>query len=476
MFLTALLTACGPRDHYLIELTPKGDAIERRLIGWHESGGKQELVAAPKNGPAARKLQQEIDSPNAEDLPESAVAHLAKVYGNHRIEEGHHVFSGTYRNTLPDDLGNTGRYLHLRSSLGTSSTYFERIRGNDDQWALLSQGSQGIDAFTRHMANWVTMEFGDEPGIDRLVKFIRKDFKQDLHNIALYLWQASHSDATSAETDNPADDATWNKGGERRLLSLGFRIALYLIDRDYFDIDDLPRLLCAIDDDPKAQWALLRDFLARKLDTSPEGLPARLLSLFEDPESFSQSFERYLASTDDYRRLVEEWEQARLEDPELKKPAPSAVIESTAESMFAFEFFNFFSGGDAIELRLALPEKPFLTNGRWEDGHIKWSDIRAREAGGHEVPMLCHASWAVPDRKAQSKRFGKVILEGSTLAEYCLALQPLDQADRADWEEFLATVTPKNDPEEQLRRFRESSDAYESLVPILVNALENKAH
>ena len=101
---------------------------------------------------------------------------------------------------------------------------------------------------------------------------------------------------------------------------------------------------------------------------------------------------------------------------------------------------------------LKLPQEPFQTNGAWnkETSSTEWSCGYR----GSPLPTMCYAFWADPCREFQTKHFGRVVLDGYNLAEYCLWRASLTVAEGRQWDGFIQTLTPVPASVEQLKAFR----------------------
>ena len=52
------------------------------------------------------------------------------------------------------------------------------------------------------------------------------------------------------------------------------------------------------------------------------------------------------------------------------------------------------------------------------------------------------AFWATPDVQTQTRHFGKVLLDDSDLARYCLWYHGLSKPEVAQWDKFVDTLKP----------------------------------
>src|SRR5271156_3630855 len=110
-----LLTGC-PHNQYIVELTPRGPAIERTLIFYREDG-------VGSNG-----------VPNYSSFPADELSAITAAYHWNGIERDGDSWTATreFTTALPDDVGGAGSYASLSNTLGCAAFYMERFRGGDD--------------------------------------------------------------------------------------------------------------------------------------------------------------------------------------------------------------------------------------------------------------------------------------------------------------------------------------------------------
>jgi hypothetical protein len=192
-----------------------------------------------------------------------------------------------------------------------------------------------------------------------------------------------------------------------------------------------------------------------------------------------KSWEKYLRTTDLYRDLVGRWQKERISreirlagqrlrglyDPRSrtnsaaasaagpKEPMPSDVVDQLTDELLEFDLL---STDDHVTVRLSLPSAPAHSNGKWDEARkeVVWeSDIEQGEKRGR-VPAFCYANWSEPDEAAQRRHFGKVILSGDDLSQYCLWRGGLDPNRAAEWDALLAGLQPGRGSKEQIEAFR----------------------
>ena len=118
--------------------------------------------------------------------------------------------------------------------------------------------------------------------------------------------------------------------------------------------------------------------------------------------------------------------------------------------------FDLFGQTDHLVVRLSLPAAPVHSNGRWDEAlkQVVWeTDIEGRTNASH-FPFSCYASWAQADPEYQKEHFGKVVLTGDELTQYCLWRSSQDQQEGGEWDAFIASLQPGSGLVERVDAFR----------------------
>ena len=206
-------------------------------------------------------------------------------------------------------------------------------------------------------------------------------------------------------------------------------------------------------DDPQALLRPIQRLVARKMgvpDTEP--VPASLAFLAGET-TMEKSFDKYLAGTALYRAKLKQWKADKKLKPDTKKPEPSEVADDAAAGLIEFDLFG---QPDHLAVRLSLPAAPVHSNGRWDEAlkQVVWeTDIEDRTNASH-FPFSCYASWAQADQAYQTEHFGKVVLTGDELTQYCLWRSSQDKQRDDEWDAFLAGLQPGSELVKKLDAFR----------------------
>lgn len=422
---------CGPTNHYEVELTPQGKSLKREITAWRGNADK------PEDMPA---------------FPQEELAKLARAY-NAQIPEKlnqKHKFAAVFAGEMPEDVGGKGSFIHWETSLGTMSAYVERFRGSDDLVADVDSRMKLCDQFAQQLTGWLESELKNEPGFSELKKFLDGDFRRDLKNLSLLSWTFYNIERIQGP------DPTHSVLQEEFVIRAG----QYLIERSYFTVEELPMVLRSFSDsdnkDPERLLEFIQRRIARKMGIGEDKPIPKGLRFLRSLEALEASFNSYFRETKEYQQLLEEWEKKKAANPEARRPEPAEVLILPLNPV---PFLRFPS--DSLELTLAVPVKPTSTNGQWDakKKQVRWTRrLLEADSEGTEFPALCYAIWSEPNAKAQTERFGEVILEGQPLARYCLWHRGLSDAEAKEWETFLASLKPGKELAGRLRGFRFSQE------------------
>jgi hypothetical protein len=425
--LTSLVLLVGcDYDCFEVEIKPEGEAFQRKLTCWHQGGERSEEV-------------QRMD--------EQKLARIAALYGTRESPEGakKQVFSGRFTDKAPADVGGAGSYTRLTSPLGTASFYVERFRGHDDLETQLTQRRRAADELTGLLEGWLTAELGSEPGFPKLKQFLDGELRQDLKNLGVYEWAGSMAEERLKKSDE----------------EFFFRAGLYLWERGYFTPREIPVLYRSLDaGDYQAVLRHVQRLLARKLGVADDQPVPDALGFMNDVNRLKASFEKYVRTTKWFRERLARWKEKADQDKSGRKPkeptpedmAEDLVLQGIGESA---EFWS--QGNDSVKIRLLCGEKPYSTNGKWEQSTsgVVWNcTLKPNRA----LPAVFFAAWSTPDRKFQEDRFGKVLLQGEDLSEYVAWHRALKPEEAKEWKNFLGSLTPGPGLKKAVESFRFSGD------------------
>ena len=426
--LAALVTGC-PHNEYVVELTPRGKVIERKLVFYRADG-------AHTNG-----------VPNYQSFPSNDLAVITALYPPGAVKGDGAPYSaqGEFAEAMPGDVGGAGSYKSFATRLGSAGFYSERFRGQDDWAAMVTERIEAENDFGDLIAGWCRKEFGREPGYKNLRRFLDMDLRGDLKNLAMYSWSGAISATYKPEA------------GEEFIVRFG----QYLVERGYVKLKDAPDLVQIIQgrDDSRFQL-LIQRLVAEKLGLPESGTLPKSLAFIADSRAFKKSWDEYLAGTDIYRTRLRQWEKEKKVKPGLNKPEPSQITSGLFEKFIGLDFDFFGShANDRLTVNLSLPSAPIHTNGKWDQTHkqVLWEGALEEKEKAARLPVFCYANWSNPDDEFQQQHFGWVILGGDELLKYCLWREGLDEPQRNEWETFLSDLKPGGELTNKLDTFQFSS-------------------
>lgn len=403
-----ILPGCT-RTVYELQLTPDGEAMHRKLIV------SQEPKPANSDGKKS-------------PLSPTELAHMREFYDPEleQIEDGKHAFVGIFRNEMPADVGGAGRYAFLESPLGSTSLYSERFRGEDDLQQVMQKRNEAVDTLIDLFINWSRDEFAGQPVQARIEGVLDQDVRRDLKNLSIYSW-----------TIVAFDDSGESAAGKE----LAARVGMYLIERDYFSLADLPDILRVFgSQDELAMAELFQHIVIRKLQVSDDESAVASLAILRDPERFATSLRESIRKTEVFQRELEKYKLSR--GLELNVTVDDNAFDPLGlVTQYTFEVL-LPNVGARLQVRVALSSgvEPFATNAVWnpDQNILEWSANVAED----DIPSIMFARWSVPDADFQEQCFGQTILADEPLAQFVYWYRGLTEEERQQYDSFLATLSP----------------------------------
>ncbi len=423
--LLVLISGC-PHNHYRVTMKTLGDAMERTVV----------FYRSDESNPKARGPEFMVPF----DADETAS--IAAFYPEESLtnDGDRHTVAGEFAGPLPGDVGGSGWYRNLSTSMGAAGFYMERFRGNDDIAGMIMERFRAADQIADLVIGWSRELFISEPGYSLLHRFLDQEFRQDLKNYSFYSWMDEGSYMSDSTQESEA------------------RLIQYFIERRYVEVQEIPGIVQSWElEQEKAFCSLLQRFFARKL-AIPEGqeLPPSL-SLFADVEAVEESWSTYLTGTDFYHARLQEKERGGAKEDGRQEPDPDSVMLDLLSTLT--ESGNTGSG-DRLTVALSLPAEPIITNGKWveSDRQVAWETELAAKKKVSRLPALCYAGWAAPEEDFQKEHLGGVSLKGEELFSYSIWRAGLEEKNGAEWEKFLAGIRPGENTINELDSFRFSGE------------------
>jgi hypothetical protein len=444
--LALSLSGCQ-RFKYDLDLKPDGAAMQRSLT-----------IAAAANDNKTIAIQ-------ADELERLAQVYATTVKDKSATKA---TLLGTFDRTMPQDIGGAGTHATFETSLGTFHIYTERFRGQDDLLLQWERQAAAVDLFVDLAITWAEQNLKGEQGLDRLHAFLDQSFRRDLKNALLYIhW--------SGIDEHRADQAN-DEHARNQLTEAAAMIGQYLLSRGYFEVDDIPHLYNIATDDRAQDYAiaLARRQILTRMGRAPKGeLPPKLSSL-SSIDSWRDSLDNFVRTDPGAQARINAW-------AEMRKPEDSEAVDKLLGAALGDLLdMRLLSDSDELTLHLHTPERPFATNGTWDSPMqtVTWQrSLEVQAAGATGLPPTAVALWCEPNASAQTRLFGKVILNDSELASYCLDRLALSEADAAKWDLFLGALTPESTAA-AVRKFRfsghEADESAEAIAETVAAGLESR--
>lgn len=404
------------------------------LLGWAGCTQRSyEIDMSVDEGRARRTLTVSTSGGQEESAALSAEekAALTAAYGTNveRDQRGRAIVTGEFVGRLPDDVGGRGEVAHWESSLGSLSVYLERFRGDVDLHGQFTDRIARVDQAVDLLQAWVDFAAVDSPDGDKLRAFVDKEFRDDVRNLALYVWLGACGESSKSPNKN-----------EQHLLA---QLIQYAIERDYIDLRDVAGWQSNTEAENLQR---LHGVLSRKLEI--EEVPSALPPLASE-EALRRSFNEEFRRSDAYREFLAQHD-LHVDDGKLPDEVLGEMIFTT---------LGLFQGADRLAVRLRVPHQPFATNGSWtSEGGVHWGTaLTPRESlPAGPIPALHYAAWSEPHQQTQQARFGRTLLAGRALAEYVLWHNSLSDETAGQWEEFLSGLKPDEDLRAAVENYRDS--------------------
>ncbi len=357
-------------------------------------------------------------------------------------ETGGTLFSGSFGETLPSELGNRNGLVAMHTRLGSAHFYYEAFGDASPLWSDLRRRMDAGELWVRLFGRWAERHIDDASKREEWRVYVDQELVPLVCD-AVLLWASQASTARYSRVEQnlrATDDVSEKTEDERFAERLGMPLLLLLAERGLFTPDETQRLLALGADGnlspSEREWAVKQLFLP--------AVTRQVRRFRPDIESVRQSdlvplaigFYLYATTSIDRNEVllaspaISEEDKARLRRGEaiLVLPPP-----------FGFDPLKRPKSTEA-EVHLATGAKPYLHNGVWDDERheirFKASFVQP-ERRTTLFPAVFYAAWSEPDAAAQTKLFGAVILEGEALAGYASWQASLPAATAARWDQAL---------------------------------------
>ncbi len=359
-------------------------------------------------------------------------------------------FTGTFaESALPSEIGNHGALGSLDSSLGSSRVYYEQFAPRRSEWEAMhdrvESGVLWMKLFGRYIE---TRQLKDEAARTRFSQWWNGEVIPLVPD--LYLMYSGMQAAIQAQRigvmPRGKSDFHSRTPDEEFSIRVFEPLAILLAERGWITADELAAgQMLALNGHASGRE---REWFMRSVVTP---LIKRTSAQF-DQGGEGLSTTRLLAIGVDFMLWVQMSTQYR--DILLASPAiPESTKESLRKGVWNVELpppFGIQVHSKAVvtdaEVVLDTGAEPFLTNGRW-NAESKKVEFRG---GFYESKFRYttynppyYALWSLPTQRQESV-FGEVILQGESLAEYCVWEAALAETVLEDT--LLATDGPAASP------------------------------
>ena len=399
-------------DHkeYTVELTPQGHSIDRTLTAMIISDDGSKPFPAEETAAFADLYSEALETENDQTVS----------------------FQGRFTREMPDDIGGEGNYIVYETVLGDGVVYSEQFRGSDEPARFFGEYFAWADQVVDILIGWLETELGDTAGWDEFETFLDTDIRSDLKDLGVYYYLGANRPQMLWEAEVEADPF---------VEQVFARVLQYLLTHDYFTVEQFPLLTRAFDagDELDEQLAtLVTDILRRKAGIDDEALLTALHDLLRDTEKMEVSLGEYITVNVPLTEDADEPSDSDDSDEDAPPSLPAPPIE-----------FGF-GPQDKLSLTLNLPNGAAVvnTNGLGVEGTpaaVTWStDLPEKDLADY-LPVLCFATWALPNEAGQTQHLGKVALTGEELFSYALWRNSLTPQEAIEWDAAIEALSPDDE-------------------------------
>jgi hypothetical protein len=411
--IAILLSGCRHGNQYEIELKPDADGVERQLTCWR--------VGDKLPFPAEQLAFAEVfyGRPPEKPAPEKF------------------RFTGRFAGKMPHDVGGAGTYTVFATPMGSIAVYSERFRGNDDLVEQFEERGKVAERLANLVAEWFESQMGQDRNWPQVHRFLTQDFRRDLHNLSLYFWRAQAKAADDPPIDNPPTEK-WESFAP--YFDDTARISQYFSERGYFEPGELLDWAKAMNGSfsSRASAQLLQKVVAKKAGLENDEA-VHSLDFLSDVDRVVESWNGFLERTTEFEDALRAWEEEKTKTPTEPRPIPDDVFWGiVAKQLLRWKLVT---DTDEVKLALATVERPFATNGRWDEQHqqVRWNQPID---GGGSLPTYCYAVWSDPNSEFQIEHFGRVVVRDRVLADYAATYLVLTGDEEAQWDQLTVDLRP----------------------------------
>ncbi len=380
--------------------------------------------------PETGKLKRLIDV-SSKDPKNQEVLKFYDIHEGSSLDEIEIEVSRDFKN----HMNGVGSFNSIQTSIGSANFYSENFFGTRDFVQGMENLDKKIDTGFYLLNGWLQKNLGTTPQYAQLNKFMNSEFKKDVKNVILtsqaYFFSMDRlgrlKETKKIEIEDSVSDNLRNE--------FTIRPIQYAIEKGYLVPEkDFPLLYRKHEEVVGSSGGVL-GFVNIFVH---ENLKRRFGYTYKqiDPVLDPNGFEHYIINDSLFLKFQSE--------QRIKKEDPNYVPDIDDFFSSFVEGYDFFPDTDNVDIELLTGIKPIETNGKWNEtlGKISWSSKTGRD-GLPKLPETVYAFWVRHDISFQEKHFGRTLVEGSDLLEYCMWHAALDKQDRNEWDTFLLTLNPE---------------------------------
>ena len=381
--------------------------------------------------PETGKLKRLIDV-SSKDPKNQEVLKFYDIHEGSSLDEIEIEVSRDFKN----HMNGVGSFNSIQTSIGSANFYSENFFGTRDFVQGMENLDKKIDTGFYLLNGWLQKNLGTTPQYVQLNKFLNSEFKKDVKNFILMIHVNFFSDDRLRRLKKNkkieiGDDVRDELSNEFTLRSIQYAIEKgYLVPEKDFPL--LYRKHGEVVGSSEGVLGIVNILVSENLKRR-FGYTYKQIYPVLDPNGF----EDYITNDS----LFVEFQN----EQKIKKEDPNHVSDIDDFFSSFVEGYDFFPNTDNVDIELLTGIKPIETNGKWNKtlGTISWSSKIGRD-GLPKLPETVYAFWVSHDISFQEKYFGRVIVEGSDLLEYCMWHAALDKQDRKEWDTFLLTLNSES--------------------------------
>ena len=348
-------------------------------------------------------------------------------------------FTGTFAESeLPSEIGNHGAIGRLDSSLGSSRLYYEQFADRRSEWSAMRDRVESGILWMKLFGRYIEItKLKEEPAKSKFSRWWNTEVIPLVSD--LYLMYSGMQATIQAQRigvmPRTSEDFSPRTPDEDFSLSVMEPALILLAERGWITADELAAgQMLAINGNVSKRE---RDWIGRVVATpavkriaaqfDPDG---KGMALSEFP-TLGIAFLLWTTLSREYRDIV-------LDSPAISDDTKAAIRKGVwnfkLPPPFGIRMMETPKVTDA-EVLLHTGAAPFLTNGRW-NAEAKQVEFKG---GFYESKYRYttynppyYAAWALPSQRQESV-FGRVVLEGQALAEYCAWENALEDDLKARW-------------------------------------------